>query len=72
VFGYPDTVGKCGFITALNQQVIGFSSWDHRRFPVGMMVYNCIYRSFVEILMEPSRFEKCLIILRVRELKKLR
>ena len=46
VFEYPDTMGACGFISRLNMQVIGYASWDPRRFPVGWVGGNCILPEF--------------------------
>ncbi|HEX2908368.1 MAG TPA: GNAT family N-acetyltransferase [Phototrophicaceae bacterium] len=47
VFAYPDTVGKCGFVTWLDNQIIGFASWDPRQFPaLGIIGHNCIVPEF--------------------------
>jgi len=46
VFEHPDTVGACGFITALDYQPIGFASWDQRQFPTGVIGHNCVLPEF--------------------------
>lgn len=43
VHGGPDTVGAAGFLTLVEGHVIGFASWDPRRWPeVGLIGHNCI------------------------------
>jgi GNAT superfamily N-acetyltransferase len=47
VFANPDTIGACGFVTCLGDQVIGFASWDPRQFPTIVIIgHNCILPSF--------------------------
>ncbi len=47
VFQHLDTVGACGFVTCLNDKVIGFASWDPRQFPdYGIIGHNCILPAF--------------------------
>lgn len=42
VFDFPDTVGRCGFFTELEGDVIGFISWDPRTRPYAIIGHNCI------------------------------
>ena len=46
VFGNPETVGACGFISSVGAQVIGFASWDPRQYPCGIIGHNCILPEF--------------------------
>lgn len=46
IFNNPDTVGACGFVTYLNDVIIGFASWDPRRYPTGIIGHNCILPRF--------------------------
>ncbi len=47
VFDEPDTVGECGFATRLNDEVIGFGSWNPTGWPeVGVIGHNCILPKF--------------------------
>ena len=42
-FNFPDTIGKCAFISVLNNEPIGFVSWDPRKIPEeGIIGQNCI------------------------------
>ena len=46
-FENPETVGACVFITHLDGLVIGFGSWDPRRWPeTGVVGHNCILPGF--------------------------
>lgn len=39
----PETVGRCGFLTLLNGEPIGFGSWDPRGWPEsGRVGHNCV------------------------------
>lgn len=42
IFKNPNTVGCCGFVTYLSDVMIGFASWDPRKFPTGLIGHNCI------------------------------
>lgn len=43
----PDTVGSAGFLTFLDDSIIGFGSWDPRGWPdVGHIGHNCIRPSY--------------------------
>ncbi len=43
VFGKPDTVGACTFISTLDGKPVGMASWDPRQGPeLGIIGYNCI------------------------------
>lgn len=43
VFGEPDTVGASGFVTRLEEKIIGFGSWNPTNWPaVGIIGHNCI------------------------------
>lgn len=43
VFGNPDTVGACLFVTCLDDEPIGFASWDPRQGPeLAVIGHNCI------------------------------
>lgn len=46
IFNKPDTVGNCGFVTYLDDVIIGFASWDPRKFPTGLIGHNCILPQF--------------------------
>jgi GNAT superfamily N-acetyltransferase len=46
IFNKPDTVGNCGFVTYLENVMIGFASWDSRQFPIGIIGHNCILPRF--------------------------
>jgi len=41
-----DTIGKCYFITCLNNIAIGMSSYDPRQDPIGIVGDNCILPEF--------------------------
>jgi GNAT superfamily N-acetyltransferase len=46
VYRLPDSVGACGFFTRLEDEVIGFGSWDPRGWPeVGEIGHNCVLPS---------------------------
>jgi GNAT superfamily N-acetyltransferase len=39
----PTTVGACGFVTMVEEQPVGFASWDPRNWPkFGRMGHNCV------------------------------
>lgn len=47
VFSNPDTIGKCGFVSCLKEQPIGFASWDPRNHPDYVIIgHNCILPEF--------------------------
>ena len=41
-----ETVGKCVFISILNNKTIGFASYDPRQKPLGIIGHNCILPRF--------------------------
>jgi len=46
-FDYPDSIGRCVLISTLNDDPIGFISWDPRRTPEeGKIGQNCIVPSY--------------------------
>jgi GNAT superfamily N-acetyltransferase len=47
VYKNPSTIGKCGFITLVDGNPVGFASWDPRGGPkVGLIGHNCILPDF--------------------------
>jgi len=47
VFGQPQTVGACVFLTRLDGRIAGFGSWDPRQRPrFGIIGHNCILPEF--------------------------
>jgi len=46
VDAYPESVGECGFYTCFNKEIIGFASWDPRRFPCAEIGHTCIRRQW--------------------------
>jgi GNAT superfamily N-acetyltransferase len=47
VFGQPQTVGACIFLTRLDGHIVGFGSWDPRQRPrFGIVGHNCILPEF--------------------------
>jgi GNAT superfamily N-acetyltransferase len=47
VFDEPNTVGACGFVTRLGDEVVGFASWNPTRWPsVGIIGHNCILATY--------------------------
>lgn len=47
VFGQPQTVGACIFLTRLDSHIVGFGSWDPRQRPrFGIVGHNCILPEF--------------------------
>ena len=47
VFGNPETVGRCIFITCLGEEEIGFGSFDLRQRPeLGIIGHNCVLPRF--------------------------
>jgi GNAT superfamily N-acetyltransferase len=43
VFSHPDTIGRCMWVSCLDENPIGFVSWDPRRLPEeGHIGQNCI------------------------------
>ena len=46
IFDYPETVGASGFITYQGESIIGFGSWDPRRYPTAIIGHNCILPPF--------------------------
>lgn len=46
-FDYLDTVGKCIFVSYLDDQLVGFTSFDPRHFPdYGVVGQNCVLTKF--------------------------
>ncbi len=41
-FDNPDTIGRCLFVSCINEKPIGFVSWDPRQKPIGIIGQNCI------------------------------
>lgn len=73
VFGLPDTVGTCGFITCLKDRAIGFASWDPRGFPeVGIIGHNCILPAFQGNGYGKTQIHHVLAILQERGFKRAR
>ena len=47
VFEHPESVGKCIFLTWLNDCIVGFGSWDPRQKPqLGIIGHNCVLPEF--------------------------
>ncbi len=47
VFGQPQTVGACIFLTLLDGHIVGFGSWDPRQRPrFGIVGHNCVLPEF--------------------------
>jgi GNAT superfamily N-acetyltransferase len=47
IYNYPDSIGKCVLISVLNNEPIGFFSWDPRKIPeVGEIGQNCIIPAY--------------------------
>ena len=47
VFGQPESVGACIFLTRLDSRILGFGSWDPRPRPsFGIIGHNCILPEF--------------------------
>jgi GNAT superfamily N-acetyltransferase len=42
IFNYPDSVGICGFVSYLSHELVGFASWDPRKYPKGIIGHNCV------------------------------
>lgn len=43
IFSHLDTIGKCGFVSGLEDKLIGFTSWDPRNHPDFVIIgHNCI------------------------------
>jgi GNAT superfamily N-acetyltransferase len=74
VFQNPDEIGSCGFVTWVDGRIVGFASWDPRRFPeAGIIGHNCVLPAFrgnshgkrqiVEILriLKESGFKKAFV-----------
>jgi GNAT superfamily N-acetyltransferase len=41
-FNNPDVIGKHILFTCINNNPIGFFSWDDRQYPIGLVGQNCI------------------------------
>ena len=39
-------MGACGFISYLTTEIVGFASYDPRKYPVGVIGHNCILPQF--------------------------
>jgi len=47
IFEYPDSIGRCVFLTLLERQIVGFGSFDPRHRPdFGIVGHNCILPEF--------------------------
>jgi GNAT superfamily N-acetyltransferase len=46
IFHNPNTIGACGFISYLDDIVVGFASWDPRKYPTGIIGFNYILPQF--------------------------
>lgn len=46
IFHNPNTVGAYGFVSYLDNEVVGFASWDPRKYPIGIIGHNCILPQF--------------------------
>ena len=47
VFENPETIGKCGFVSSLENEPVGFASWDPRNLPEFALVgHDCILPKF--------------------------
>ena len=46
IFQYPDTIGSCGFVSYLGIEIVGFASYDPRKYPTGVIDHNCILPQF--------------------------
>lgn len=46
IFQYPDTIGSCGFVSYLGIEIVGFASYDPRKYPTGVIGHNCILPQF--------------------------
>jgi GNAT superfamily N-acetyltransferase len=47
IFQSPETVGKAGFLTRVDDQCVGFASYDPRQLPaVGIVGHNCVLPEF--------------------------
>ena len=47
IFANPGTVGACGFVSCVQDQPVGFASWNPREFPTtGIIGHNCIIPAF--------------------------
>jgi len=46
IFQYPNTIGVCGFISYLDAEIVGFASYDPRKYPIGIIGHNCILPQF--------------------------
>jgi ribosomal protein S18 acetylase RimI-like enzyme len=43
IFSNMDTIGKCGFVSCLEDKPIGFASWDPRNHPELVIIgHNCV------------------------------
>lgn len=47
VFRYPNSIGACMFLTVVDDQLVGFGSYDNRQMPeFGIVGHNCILPEF--------------------------
>lgn len=47
IFSHLDTIGKCGFVSCLEDKSIGFASWDPRNSPDFVIIgHNCILTNY--------------------------
>ena len=61
-----DTVGACGFVTYLEDIIIGFASWDPREYPIGIIGHNCILAQY-----RGNGYGNCQIYEIIKRLKQL-
>jgi len=40
IFQYPDTIGSCGFVSYLGIEIVGFASYDPRKYPKSMKFWR--------------------------------
>jgi len=66
VFASMDTIGKCGFVSCLEEKAIGFASWDPRNHPDLVIIgHNCVLPEYrnrgfgcLQVLEMLKRFKK--------------
>ncbi len=47
IFKQPETIGKCGFVSCLEDVPVGFASWDPRNHPNFVLIgHNCILPNY--------------------------
>lgn len=63
VFDYPETIGKCLFVTWENNKIVGLASWDPRSGEIGQ---NCVLPAFRNRGLGRKQMEE--VIKRLKEL----